>query len=144
MAKIGSYREMLADEAAGLKDFTKNGECSGCGNCCANFLPISDVEIRRIQAYMVEHGITEQVCRFPTAVPTVDVTCPFRDDVGKRCTIYEVRPAICRDFRCDKAEEAKINKSLYHGKYGAADMRAVFFGRESTIARVAREVFGWT
>lgn len=140
MARIGTFGQMLEDEESGVKDFTKDGKCSGCGNCCANFLPVSDVEIKRIRAYMKKHGITEQICRFPTAEPVIDMQCPFRDEIGRRCTIYPVRPAICRDFRCDKPDDAKINKALYHGKYSVTDMRAVFFGRENGLARIMKEI----
>lgn len=140
MGRIGTVGQMLEDEASGVKNFTKNGECSGCGNCCANFLPVSDVEIKRIRAYMKKHGITEQICRFPTAKPIVDIQCPFRDDMNQKCTIYPVRPAICQDFRCDKSEkEIRLNKALYHGKYAVTDMRNVFFGRESALAQIFRE-----
>lgn len=141
MGRIGTFEQMMEDELSGVKDFTKDGKCSGCGNCCANFLPVSDVEIKRIQAYMKKHGITERICRFPTAEPIIDMQCPFRDDVAKICTIYPVRPAVCRDFRCDKPEkEIKINKALYHGKYSVTDMRAVFFGRENGLVRIFKEI----
>lgn len=142
MARVGTFGQMLEDEEHGVTDFTKNGECSGCGNCCANFLPVSDVEIKRIREYIKKHGITEHICRFPTAEPVIDMQCPFRDEIGRRCTIYPVRPAICRDFRCDKSEkEIKINKALYHGKYSVTDMRSVFFGRENRLVRIMKEIF---
>lgn len=140
MSKVGTMEEMLADEKSGVKAFTKDGKCSNCGNCCANFLPVSDVEIERIRWYVKKHDIKEQIRRFPTAVPMVDMMCPFRDDIGKKCTIYEVRPAICRDFQCDKQEhELKLNKALYHGKYGVADMRYVFYGRENGLLKMMKE-----
>ena len=66
MSKVGSMEQMLADEEYGVKDFTINGKCSGCGNCCANFLPVSNVEVDRIRRYIKKHGIKEQLRRFPT------------------------------------------------------------------------------
>lgn len=142
MSRVGTWNDVVADEESGVKDFTEDGKCSGCGNCCANFLPISDVEIKRIKRYVMEHGITESVCRYPLTKPLVDITCPFRDEVAKKCKIYQVRPAICRDFVCNKSPESlKRNKELYQGKYGVADMRAVFFGRENKLAEILREVF---
>jgi Fe-S-cluster containining protein len=140
MSKVGSLKDMLSDEESGVKVFTKDGKCSGCGNCCANFLPISDVEIKRIRQYVKQHGIREQMRLYPTAKPIVDMQCPFRDETQRKCTIYPVRPGICRDFRCDEPEDAKINKALYHGKYSPVDMRAVFFGRENTLARLMEEM----
>ena len=143
MSKVGSVEQMLADEEAGVKDFTINGKCSGCGNCCANFLPVSNVEIERIQRYIKKHGIKERLRRFPTVEPMVDMMCPFRDDLEKKCTIYEVRPAVCRDFLCDRPDkELKTNKALYHGKYSVVDMRLVFFGRENGLIVGLRGLFG--
>lgn len=143
MSKVGTMDQMLSDEKRGVTDFTVDGKCSGCGNCCANFLPISDVEIERIRRYIKKHGIKERIRCFPTAEPMVDMMCPFRDDIGKKCTIYEVRPAICRDFQCDKPrKELALNKALYHGKYAATDMRHVFYGRENTLIAGLRGLFG--
>lgn len=139
--KVGSLEQMLTDEEQGVADFTKNGKCSGCGNCCANFLPISDVEIERIRQYIKKHGVTEQIRRYPTAEPMIDMMCPFRNEAEKKCTIYEIRPAICRDFLCDKPDkELKANKALYHGKYSVTDMRHVFFGRENQLLLMMKEI----
>lgn len=141
MSKVGTWGQMVADTKDGVKDFTKNGKCSGCGNCCANFIPVSAGEIERIRRYVKKNGIKEQLRRFPTAEPMFDMMCPFRDESRKVCTIYEVRPAVCRDFLCDKPdEELKANKALYHGKYSVVDMRAVFFGRENTLIEMLRNI----
>lgn len=40
-------------------DFTVDGKCSGCGNCCSNILPLSDVEVKRILEYIRQNGIKE-------------------------------------------------------------------------------------
>jgi Fe-S-cluster containining protein len=138
---MGTWDQALADDRAGVKDFTKDGTCSGCGNCCSNFLPISDTEIKRIQRYVKEHDIKEYVCRYPVSKPVVDITCPFRNDGAKKCTIYPVRPAICQDFQCDKSKKnLELNKALYHGKYAPVDMRATFFGRETVFAEFMKEI----
>ena len=143
MSLLGTVEQMLATMESGVWDYTENDECSGCGNCCGNILPISSKEIKRIKRYIEKHGIKEQIRRFPTANPTIDMQCPFRDEIGRRCTIYPVRPAICQDFRCDKSEkEIRLNKALYHGKYSVTDMRAVFFGRENGLTRIVKEVLG--
>jgi len=111
-------------------DFTKDGKCSGCGECCSNFLPISDAEKRRIKDYIKKHNIKAQV---RTSVleteKTIDLTCPFRDNKNKICTIYEVRPAICRSFLCShKTEDIKKAKIDFNTKYNVCFMRTEFFG----------------
>lgn len=141
MSRLGSLDEMVSAMESGIWDYTENGECSGCGNCCSRILPISSKEIKRIKRYVEKYGIKEQIRRYPTANPTFDMQCPFRDEIGKRCTIYPVRPAICQDFRCDKPrKKIAANKKMYDGKYAPIDMRAVFFGRESISAMMLREI----
>lgn len=131
MPKVAFIDEMIADMKNGVFDYTKDGECSCCGECCADLLPVSDIEIRRIKKYMAKHGIKEQKHFVPYARPTYDFTCPFRNNLERKCVIYEVRPAIYRDFRCDKPrKEIDADKALYHGKYAAVSMRETFFGRE--------------
>lgn len=112
------------------RDCTVNGECSNCGCCCGNLLPLSEKEIKTIKNYMKHHPVKEQIHCYPTANPMVDTTCPFRSDTEKKCLIYEIRPAICRDYRCDKPKkEIKANRDMYHGKHVICNMRMEFFGR---------------
>lgn len=118
------------EREARWRDFTVNSECSNCGSCCTNRLPLSEQEIKTIKKYMKHHPIKEQIHRYPTATPLLDTTCPFRSDTEKKCLIYAIRPAICRDFRCDKPlQEIKENRDMYHRKNRLVNMRLEFFGR---------------
>lgn len=117
-------------------DFTVDGRCSGCGNCCSNILPLSDVEVVRIRRYIREHGIKEQR-KLYASPDALDMTCPFRDEANRKCTIYEVRPAICRVYRCDNdakgihpKELRKVQKSVD----GIVLMRGTFFGNKDDLA----------
>lgn len=127
---IGTLEQVYRDMKAGVYDFTNNGECSGCGQCCSNFLPISSKEVKEIHRYIRKHRITEQKHFIPTADGLqFDLTCPFRSDREHKCLIYPVRPAICRDFKCDNtAKGIKANKDLYHGRFGMVEMREEFYG----------------
>ena len=141
MSKIGFIDEMIADMKSGVFDRTVNGDCSNCGQCCGNYLPVSKTDIKRIKQYIAKNDIKEQIRRLPVANNVFDFQCPFRDEGNKKCTIYEVRPAICRDFKCDKPrKEIEINKSYYNGKYDIVDMRFEFFGGESVFAAVIEEM----
>ena len=109
--------------------FTICGECSNCGSCCTNLLPVSGKEKKTIRRYIQKHGIKEQTCHYPTADPILDLTCPFRHHTEKKCLIYEVRPAICRAFRCDNPmEKIKADRALFNHKYGLINMREEFYG----------------
>lgn len=114
-----------------VKDFTVNGKCSNCGQCCSNCLPLSEVEIRRIKAYIKKHNLKEQRHNFASGI---DMTCPFRDERNKKCTIYEIRPAICREFMCNHTHDDIMKSKLdIHKINCVVFMRAEFFGNKEDI-----------
>lgn len=128
---LGTVEKMAEDLQKGVLDFTKDGQCSQCGECCSDFLPLSDMEIAQIHAYVKRHGITEHRNCPPTVIPTVDYTCPFRNNAEKKCEIYPVRPAICRDFRCDKpGKNIPAKRQMYGKKMTIIRMRNEFFGKK--------------
>ena len=110
---VGTFEDVLRDMKNGVMDFTDNGKCKGCGECCSSLLPVSEKELKRIKRYVKEHGIKPQGISAVYAKPMFDLTCPFlRKDVSKdRCLIYPVRPDICVRFKCDNAR----NKRWYDG-----------------------------
>ena len=123
-----------------VTDFTINGKCSQCGQCCSNLLPLSDKEIARIKAYVKKHGIKEQR---HNALMAVDMTCPFRDERNKKCLIYEIRPEICRVFQCNQERDVIVaNKMRMHGVNNVVLMRNEFFGSTEDLDFVIREVLG--
>ena len=113
-------------QTVNVTDYTVDGKCSGCGACCSNLLPMSDDEVKRIKAYIKKYGIKEQR---HNVMMGVDMTCPFRDDANKKCLVYEVRPAICKQFMCNHTAEdiakAKIN---FHKINRIVFMRSEFYG----------------
>ena len=82
-------------------DFTVNGKCSNCGECCTAFLPISNTELKRIKKYVKRHNVRANYNAINTYEnPVLDITCPFRNNAENKCDIYEVRPWICQKFTC--------------------------------------------
>ena len=121
---IGTIEQMIKDMEHGVYDFTKDGKCSQCGQCCANFLPMSEKELKIIKRYVKKHHIKPQKHIIPTAEPMFDMTCPLRNDSEKKCMCYEVRPQICRSFRCDKPKnDIWATKQEFHAKYRVVDLR---------------------
>ena len=128
---LGTIEDSINDMKSGIYDFTDDGECTSCGACCSNFLPISSKEIKEIKRYVKKKHIKEQKIFAPTRQPVLDLTCPFRSENERKCLIYSVRPAICKDFKCDKPrKQIKMSKELYHRKYTVCDMRKEFFNNE--------------
>lgn len=127
---MGTIEEVIRNMNSGLYDYTNNGKCSSCGQCCGMFLPMSEKDISRIKMYVKKHNIKPCNHFLPTALPLLDATCPFRDNNKKICTIYKVRPVICRDFRCDKAKNGYMpSKKLFEDDYKVVNVRELFFGK---------------
>lgn len=114
-----------------VTDFTKDGKCSSCGQCCGNLLPLSDKEVKAIKQYIRKHNIREQ--RHNVAVG-VDMTCHFRDEANRKCLIYEIRPEICRQFMCNHTHEDIMKAKFdFHQRYTPVFMRNEFYGNKEDI-----------
>lgn len=114
-----------------ITNFTCNGECSNCGQCCSDLLPLNNIEIKRIKEYIRKHNIKE--CKHLSILVKnpLDLTCPFRDNKNKKCLIYEVRPEICRSFICSKTmPEIEETKRLINSTRQVVSMRNIFFNGE--------------
>ena len=108
----GTFEQMLKQFSDGTYNLTCSGKCTQCGECCSNLLPMSDEEVKEIKQYIKANGIKEHShIVAPLATLTIDMTCPFLDDSKscEKCTIYEVRPRICRDFICDPKQRPKVD-----------------------------------
>lgn len=125
---VSLFEAVKRDMEDNIYNYTKDGKCSGCGNCCTNLLPMSPKEIDRIHRYIEKHGIKECKHLFPVATPTYDMTCPFRNNDKGNCMIYEVRPEICRQFICDNEQLAKHNRALLRSTRRIVDARSEFYG----------------
>ena len=95
-----------------ITDYTIKGKCSNCGACCGDLVMISKKEIEIIKKYIEKNQIEEQPYRFYNG--KIILTCPFRDEENKKCTIYPVRPSICKEFKCDKGSEYLGKNKLKH------------------------------
>lgn len=137
---VGNFESMLEDCKHGLYDFTNNGKCSECGNCCSRYLPLNNHEINTIRRYIEKHHIKQQKHAVNVyANPMFDVTCPFLDDTkpNHKCTIYDVRPMICREFKCDAwRDENNIPKrKIFNANLNVYDVVELFFSNNSDSAK---------
>ncbi len=109
-----------------ITDYTCNGKCSNCGNCCGDLLPLSHKEIKTIKYYLRHHRDIKATPQDLTA--KIDNTCPFRDNENKKCKIYEVRPRICSAFKCDYNQEDILKqRDLISNIRPIRSMRQLFF-----------------
>lgn len=94
---------------------------------------MTDKEISVIKQYIKKHNIKECKHGIPLANPILDMTCPFlnTDKKTEKCTIYSVRPAICRCFICSEPHGALKHNELYEGIRKPIDVRREFFSEKS-------------
>lgn len=122
--KQGTLLEILNDMKHGVYNFTKDGKCTKCGNCCTALLPMTKDELKTIKRYVKRKHI--QIVKHTGGF---DLTCPFRNDELGICTVYEVRPQICRDFQCDKPQK-KIDETKeqykYDNRFHTVNLREIF------------------
>ena len=139
MFELKNYGEFLQYKKNSAYEMTKKGKCTGCGACCSNMLPLTKSEIIEIKRYIKVHNIKPQNHVFVgfSDLKALDMACLFLNinKPDKKCTIYEARPGICRDFVCNKtkediAHEVLTNTSLLAEEdYYLTPMREEFFGR---------------
>lgn len=112
----------------GVYNFTDNGKCTSCGQCCSNILPMSKEEIKAIRKYKRKHHIQDTSKKDGV---DINLVCPFRDNGEKICTIYPVRPLICRDFKCDKPQnDIKATRDLFYESRETVYVRETFFEKK--------------
>lgn len=115
--RVMGWHGKIADAA--LEDFYSNhcvdGECTHCGECCADLLPLTPGELEIIRRYVKKHKIKEHRQAPFWDRNATDLTCPFRNQQTKRCDIYQVRPYICKEFICRKSLlDARKDRDLIH------------------------------
>lgn len=112
------------------------GNCTRCGECCAASLPITRQEEKRIKEYVKQNNIEPE--SFQTE-KDINLNCCFYDRTNKICKIYEVRPSICRSFKCNRdikeleKEKEENHRRAYWNKLidgeitNLTDMRLLFY-----------------
>ena len=123
--------QMIKDMEHGVYNFTENGKCTQCGDCCSNVLPMTQEEVDIIKNYIKRYKIRECKRLFPTRQEAIDLSCPFLDTTKKseKCRIYEVRPRVCRNFICDP-KQRKVPDREFTEKCFPVFLRETFFGKE--------------
>ena len=83
---------ILCGNADVVDRFTGRGTHLGCGECCSRFLPLTFAEAVVLRHRAQSAEVSEQQGEF-------DLRCPFLT-AEKRCSVYDVRPEICRVYDC--------------------------------------------
>lgn len=120
-----TLEKVYEDMKHGVYNFTQKGKCISCGNCCTALLPMTKEELKTIQRFVKRKHL--QIEKHTGA--DLDLTCPFRNEEKRICMVYNIRPQICRDFKCDKPQK-KIDdtkeKFEYDNRYSVLNLREIF------------------
>lgn len=120
MLKETTITEIIRNIAEGNVNITDNsicGNCSKCGECCTNFLPVTQKEIDEIQKYVIKNNIRPQK---QMLIMQNRLSCPYYD--GKKCLIYKARPLICKEFYCYKKISIESAKKMLTEKRVTVNM----------------------
>ena len=74
---------------------SRSFDCTNCGLCCGP-VPVKENELKKIQKFIKGMPIAEYHRLKSQQREPLD--CMFRDVKNDRCSIYKVRPEICRMF----------------------------------------------
>lgn len=56
---IGTLEQLYKDMESIVFDYTKDGKCVGCWECCSNLLTLLDQEVQDIKRYIKQHQIAK-------------------------------------------------------------------------------------
>lgn len=128
MPKLGHIADINPEADYGRR-CNPDGSCSGCGECCSDFLPLSKDELKRIKAYAKKNGLKPHWNSVALLTGANDFTCPFRDNQKRRCDIYDIRPEICRSFICTNSfDDAQNDRKLLEKSRNICSVRCEVFG----------------
>lgn len=85
-----------------ITDNTINHKCSMCGQCCGFIIPLTQKEVNKIKQYVQEHNIKPESHKPDNN--TFDSRCCFLDRKTNKCKINEVKPFVCKNFKCDRKD----------------------------------------
>ena len=123
--RLRTLEQVYNDMKHGVYNFTENGKCTSCGNCCTALLPMTKEELKTIQRYVKRKRV--KVVKHNGV--GFDLTCPFRDDEKRICMIYEIRHFIRRTFLCNKPQnEIERNKDRlsFDSRFHVVNLRDIF------------------
>jgi Fe-S-cluster containining protein len=118
-----------SDNNGNIIDMSVNHKCSRCGNCCGLFIPFTEKELSDLKGYVKKHNIQPATNRLNKMTGEFKAHCCFYDETKKMCTVYEVRPFACRDFKCDR-KNWKAKRDIYEkrAKYNSTLSKKLVMG----------------
>jgi Fe-S-cluster containining protein len=93
-------------------------DCTNCANCCKTLSPqIDQTDIERIASFL---GISEAefIEKYLKIIGENNyemnsLPCPFLEE--NKCTIYDIRPTVCREYPHTNKQEFASRKYMHSG-----------------------------
>lgn len=140
MSKALAFQKMtMGSEFYGVTDCSQNGVCSRCGSCCADILPLLSTEIVTLRNFVKKNNYKANTRVNALMVNPYDGTCPFLNkDCG--CDVYEIRPEICRLFKCWDKNPATAEWEVLPKEVKEAFLK--YYRKNPIVSSIRKEVFG--
>ncbi|MDX9914640.1 MAG: YkgJ family cysteine cluster protein [Sphaerochaeta sp.] len=125
LERLSSLYEQIEDETGRFKDEYSIGCGPGCGTCCEHFNPdITALEASLVAAHLLVDGEKRHLINRLYTEGVDGGPCPLYDKGSPyHCTVYAVRPLICRLFGAASSAD----------KNGRAIFRRCKYNREETM-----------
>lgn len=127
MSGLEYLKQSVEDKTINMQ----NPTCIACNECCSMDVILTLEEHEKIEAYLHTPEGVIHFKRMKNKIKRynhrgiVYGLCPFTDDTTKRCTIYEMRPSICRAYHCGLEDAVIKENRKTHEK--AKSIRDLFF-----------------
>ena len=101
--RLSSIQNLYSNLESAQKKFSEvfHVHCKeGCGSCCEHFYPdITDLEAEYMAFGLIFQGKDQEVLNMIRSIKEEPKSCPlYRNDSPYHCTVYGVRPLVCRLF----------------------------------------------
>lgn len=120
LERLSALYEQIEAETGRFKDEFSIHCAPGCGTCCEHFNPdITTLEASLVAAHLLVDGEKRPLIERLYREGVDEGPCPLYDkDTPHHCTVYAVRPLICRLFgassSCDKNGRPAFRRCKYN------------------------------
>ena len=120
--RLSSIQKLYADLDRAQKKFTDifNVHCKeGCGSCCEHFYPdITNLEAEYMAFGLIFQEKDQEVLDMIRSIKEEPSSCPlYKKDSAYHCTVYGVRPLVCRLFGASVANNKEGRPVLRNCKW---------------------------
>lgn len=117
MAEIKSFQDYMDDLEKDEDTDMNNPSCIACNECCTATATITMEEYKTLQEYFTTDkqgrklfNIGKNKIKKHLRKGVIYMMCPLTNDENKKCSIYDMRPEICKLYHCSKELKGDYDK----------------------------------